>query len=270
MSAASHGSPGFPGSPPTFRPIEVAAAVASAIAAQLVIATLFLLPPPNVVEAEISDENAKPIAVAITPVALLKLGSQNPSKLPSSWTRKAPLQAKSEVAQPSTKADLDTPAKKGMDAGTLAQDAGGQPSGQLTNAGDGGTEAPASSTLGSPNGVPSGTETDPLKGRALDLYRAQVASWFLAHFQIRGKVPFETLQKLRGEAVVSIGEDRRMGGYSITGVSGNAAFDAEVEATLARIRASGAELPPPPPNYPEMLGKTLTVGFRCTSRSQCE
>ena len=50
----------------------------------------------------------------------------------------------------------------------------------------------------------------------------------------------------------------------------NAVFDTEVEATLNRIRASGAELPSPPPNYPEMLGRTVTVGFRCTNRSQCE
>ena len=87
---------------------------------------------------------------------------------------------------------------------------------------------------------------------------------------IKGKVPFDELQKLRGEVIVSINEDRHVGGHSVTRLSGNATFDAEVEATINRIRASGAELPPPPPNYPEMLGRTVTVGFRCTNRSQCE
>ena len=87
---------------------------------------------------------------------------------------------------------------------------------------------------------------------------------------IKGKIPFDELQKLRGEVIVSIGEDRHVGGHSVTRLSGNAVFDAEVEATLTRIRASGAEVPSPPPNYPDLLGRTVTVGFRCTTRSQCE
>ncbi len=250
-----------------FRPSEVLIALAAALAAQLGVITLFLLPPPAAVTVAMSDENAKPLAVAITPVALLKKGSQNPGKLPAAWQRKAKI-AKEEAAQPSTRADVDTPSKGRRDAGAAASDASASTATSLE--GDGGLAAPTGSTLGAAAGSDRGTETDPLKGRAADLYRAQLASWFLAHFQIRGKVPFETLQKLRGEAIVSIGEDRRMGGYSVTGLSGNAVFDAEVEATLARLRAGGGELPPPPPNYPDMLGKTLSVGFRCTVRSQCE
>ena len=87
---------------------------------------------------------------------------------------------------------------------------------------------------------------------------------------IKGKVPIDELQKLRGEVIVSIGEDRHVGGSSVTRNSGNATFDAEIEATMNRIRASGAEVPAPPPNYPDLLGKTVTVGFRCTVRAQCE
>ncbi|MBK6465370.1 MAG: hypothetical protein IPF92_30855 [Myxococcales bacterium] len=252
-----------------FRPSEVVVAAGAAVLAQLAVVALFLLPPPAPVTVAISDDNARPLAVSITPVALLKKGSQNPGKLPSAWERKAKV-SKEETAQPSPHADVDTPPKNPRDAGAVAAtDAG--PSVATSAEGDGGAgEAGASATLGAAAGSDHGTETDPLKGRAADLYRAQLASWFLAHFQIRGKVPFETLKTLRGEAIVSIGNDRRMGGYSVVGLSGNAAFDAEVEATLARVRASGGELPPPPPNYPDMLGKTLSVGFRCTVRSQCE
>jgi hypothetical protein len=52
--------------------------------------------------------------------------------------------------------------------------------------------------------------------------------------------------------------------------SGEPTFDAEVQATLARIQSSGTELPAPPPNYPEILGKSQPIGFQCTIRRQCE
>lgn len=254
----------------SFRPGEVLVAAFAALGAQVAVVALFLLPPPAPVTVAISDDNARPLAVAITPVALLKKGSQNPGKLPTAWERKAPLPTKEEAAQPSPHADVDTPPKNPRDAGE-ATTTDASASATASAEGDGGTgEAGTSTTLGSAAGSDHGTETDPLKGRAADVYRSQLASWFLAHFQIRGKVPFETLKTLRAEAIVSIGDDRRMGGYSIISLSGNAAFDAEVEATMARVRASGGELPPPPPNYPDMLGKTLSVGFRCTVRSQCE
>ncbi len=254
-----------------FRPHEIALALAGAAVAQLALVGLFLLPPPAPVEVEISDENVRPIAIAITPVALMKLGSQTPGKLPASWQRRPP-PPKEQAAQPSTRADTDVAPRTPLEAGVARTDAAPVPSALAgpEAAGDASADSSASSNLGSATGAAHGTETDPLKGRAADLYRAQLASWFLAHFTIRGKVPFETLQKLRGEALVSITDERRVGGYSIIGLSGNPVFDAEVEATLARIRASGAELPPPPPLYPDMLGKTLPVGFRCTVRSQCE
>lgn len=253
-----------------FRPYELAVALMSAIGAQLGLAALFLAPPPAPTVADMSDDNARPIAIAITPVALLKKGSTNPGKLPASWERK-PQAAKTDVAQPSTQADRDNPPKSKLDAGVMSApsdaQAGPASSSPTTDAAPG---DPASASSGVANGSANGTETDPLKGRAADLYRGQLASWFLAHFMIKGKVPFDELQKLRGEVIVSINEDRHVGGHSVTRLSGNATFDAEVEATINRIRASGAELPPPPPNYPEMLGRTVTVGFRCTNRSQCE
>lgn len=254
----------------TFRPYELAMAFASAVGAQALFAGLFLLPTPEYREAAISDENAKPIAIAVTPVPLLKKGSLVPGKLPSAWERQAPpAAAKTDVAQPSAQADKDAPAKAKLDAGVAAHDAQAGPQ-ALAASGDGGSGEPGGSTLGVPNGSPNGTETDPLKGRAADAYRGQLAAWFLAHFMIKGKIPFDELQKLRGEVIVSIGEDRHVGGHSVTRLSGNAVFDAEVEATLTRIRASGAEVPSPPPNYPDLLGRTVTVGFRCTTRSQCE
>ena len=65
------------------------------------------------IQADISNDNAQPIAVAITPV--LKLGTKTPTKLPSQWTRKKPVAAKSEPAAPSLAAGRE-------DAGSHPED----------------------------------------------------------------------------------------------------------------------------------------------------
>jgi len=250
--------------------------------AQLSIATVFLLPPPEPVLANVSDDNAHPIAVSITPVPLLRLGSKTPAKLPSRWERtkpsdKAPAsaapEAKGERAQPSTNASSQNSGRN-LDAGTSLQstrnDASpGTASTEPATAGTSGSGAPASTVLGSPEGVASGTEADPLKARAADMYRAQLAAWFAARFAIRGKVPFDTLKTLSATATVSISADRHVTGFSISRPSGNSTFDDEVRATLQSIQSSGVEVPAPPPLYPEMLGHSLPVSFRCTNQGQC-
>jgi hypothetical protein len=134
---------------------------------------------------------------------------------------------------------------------------------------EGGTVATASSVQGSEQGAANGTETDPLKARAADMYRAQLASWFASRFNIRGKLPFDTLKTLHASAVVTV-TDRHVVGFSVTRPSGDPTFDAEVQATLSRIQSGGAELPAPPPMYPDMLGASLPVGFQCNIQKFCE
>ncbi|MDP9036120.1 MAG: TonB C-terminal domain-containing protein, partial [Myxococcota bacterium] len=128
----------------------------------------------------------------------------------------------------------------------------------------------ASSVQGSEQGAANGTETDPLKARAADMYRAQLAAWFASRFEVRGKIPFETLKTLHASAQVTVTPDRKVGSFAIVKPSGDPTFDAEVTATLERIRAGGAELPPPPPMYPEILGTSLPVGFGCNVKRLCE
>jgi hypothetical protein len=102
------------------------------------------------------------------------------------------------------------------------------------------------------------------------MYRAQLAAWFASRFQIKGKIPFEKLKTLHAAAVVSVTPDRRVGSFSVVQPSGDPTFDAEVQATLSRIQASGAELPAPPPMYPDMLGPSRSVGFQCSVQKFCE
>jgi hypothetical protein len=135
---------------------------------------------------------------------------------------------------------------------------------------DAGATPPVASNEGSELGAANGTETDPLKARAADMYRAQLMAWFMSHFNIRGKIPFDSLKSLHALATVSVTSDRRVGGFTIDHPSGDSLFDGEVRSTLGQIQSSGVELPAPPPMYPDILRSTLPVGFACTVRKSCE
>jgi hypothetical protein len=257
---------------------EVVIALSVGLLTQLLFILAFSLPSPKLVEADISNENAQPIAVAITPV--LKLGSKDPKSVPKQWERRkppAPVAAKQEpAALPSPQAEKTPeaiPTTHVPDASiSPVPSASTAPTEQpnLTAPADSTAVATAASTQGSEQGAENGTETDPLKARAADMYRAQLASWFANQFHIRGKIPFDKLKTLRAAAVVSITPDRHVGGFSVTKPSGDSTFDAEVQATLSRIQGGGAELPAPPPMYPDMLRSSLPVGFSCTIQKVCE
>jgi hypothetical protein len=258
---------------PNFDAQDLIVAFAVALLAQLVFVLAFSLPSPKLIQADISNDNAQPIAVSITPV--LKLGTKTPSKIAAQWQRKRPVAAKSQAALPSTQAEKTAeaiPKSHAPDAsiGPVVVDAGKMEQPNPTAPEDAGAVTHASPTEGSEQGAANGTETDPLKGRAADLYRAQLQAWFASHFHIRGKIPFETLKTMHASAIVTVTEDRKVGSFSVVKPSGDPFFDAEVHATLAGLQSSGAELPAPPPMYPDMLGKSLPVGFACNLRKLCE
>ncbi len=263
---------------PRFDAQDLTIAGAVAVLAQLLFVLAFSMPSPKLVEADISNENAQPIAVAITPI--LKLGSKTPAKVPSKWQRKHPVAAKTEptAALPSPQAEKTPeaiPRTHVPDASVVPAvvDAGPSspaPINPTAPAESSSAVATASPTQGSEQGAENGTETDPLKARAADMYRAQLQAWFASHFAIRGKVPFDRLKKLHAATVVTVSAGRTVGAFSVTRPSGDPTFDAEVQATLARLQSSGAELPAPPPMYPDMLGQSLPVGFSCTVQRLCE
>jgi hypothetical protein len=257
----------------TFDVQEVVIACAVAILAQLGFLAAFSLPPPKLVNADISDENAQPIAVSITPV--LKLGSKAAAKLPTQWQRAKPVAKQAKAAVPSQEASKTVeaiPKTSVADAAVapVVVDASAVEQPNLTVHEDAGAAAPVASTQGSEQGAANGTETDPLKARAADMYRDQLAAWFGAHFEIRGKLPFDKLKTLHATARVTVTADRKVGGFVIVRQSGDATFDQEVESTLQRIQSSGVELPAPPQMYPDMLGATRDVGFACNVRRSCE
>jgi hypothetical protein len=267
---------------------------ALAIAAIAELGFLAMMYPPDrpMHVAEIDDSNSRPIAVAITPVPLLKQGG--PATLPASWQRKAPPppepqkkeEKKPDAPLPSPQASQtpDAIPKDPVPDAAVAQNvpeastpspvdptapsASTAPPGPVDPTAPSASTAPAASGPGDPNGSPNGTETDPLKARALDRYKAALAAWLRSAFNIRGKVPFDKLKTLRASAVVTASGDRTVTSFSVVAPSGDATFDGEMRSALQS--KVGATLPAPPPNYPEFAQTTISVSFSCTIQSQCE
>ncbi|HET7545312.1 MAG TPA: TonB C-terminal domain-containing protein [Polyangiaceae bacterium] len=217
-------------------------------------------------EAEVKEE----VPIAVKPVMddlpLLKLGGKKvKAKLPDMWTKQAPVQRFTETSAPSTKAAKTpeaiptTPLAK-ADAAPPPPDAAlakevDQP---LTDA----APKPEANlpTEGAADGVKEGTETDPLKARAANLYRAKLIAWFQARFQAPSNLPCDVVHALSAAASISVGSDRTITGATMSRASNNADFDARVKTALDNF--VGQQLPPPPPLYPDLSpGSLLTPSF---------
>lgn len=223
-------------------------------------------------------EEPPPIAIpiAVRPVLddtpLLKLGGKQKTKLPDMWKKQAPVQRFEEKSAPSPQA------KKTPDAiptSPLAKpDAGPPPPPDAEVAKqvdqvllDAAPEAkPTVEGEGSPDGVKEGTETDPLKARAVSQYRAKLIAWFNARFSPPDDIPCEELNKLSASVTVNVGGDRSVSGFTVGRASGNANFDGRVQSAMQGT--VGAELPPPPPLYPDILGSSLSI--RLARHEKCE
>jgi hypothetical protein len=263
-----------------FLPTEIVLGVVVALLAQVGGLLLLKTGGGSGMRADISDERARPMSVAITPVLddapLLKLGTKKqPGKLPDRWIAPRAVERTTPAAFPSPRA---APVPQAIPTVGVA-DAGQKPpspNAEIVKQADIALEvreagpAPVSTVEGALDGVKEGTETDPLKAHAVDLYRAQLTTWFMRRFDIRGKVPFDTLKTLRASAVVTISADRTVTSFTITKPSGNSTFDDQLRSSLDTIVSSGADLPAPPQNYPDILKSTQSLSFRCDIRSACE
>jgi hypothetical protein len=221
------------------------------------------------------------IPVKIVPILdpdapLLKLGGKrNSAKLPDRWLKPKVVERVEEKAFVSTKAEktVDKIPSKDVpiaDAGTDAP----PPDAELTkqvdvpiiDVPDAAVESNVD-TPGAVDGVKEGTETDPLKARAIDLYRARIAAWFSSRFRVGGSgLPQEELTKFRVTATVQISGDRMVTGYSLSS-SGNSAFDAAARSTLEATK--GAQIPPPPENYPDTVQSQISLTFVC-KENRCD
>lgn len=113
---------------------------------------------------------------------------------------------------------------------------------------------------GDEQGVVGGTEKDPLKARAISLYQQKLIAWFQQGFSPPlDVIPCPTLVTLRLSVRATIGSDGTVTGFTLNGSSGNTIFDARVRERMQRT--VGQQVPPPPPNYPELAESTVFPTF---------
>ena len=211
------------------------------------------------------------VPIAVKPVMddlpLLKLGSKKvKAKLPDMWTKQAPVQRFQDTSAPSEKA-AKTPEAIPTTPLAKADAAPPPPDASLakqvdTPLPDAGAPKPEANlpTEGAADGVKEGTETDPLKARAADLYRAKLIGWFQARFQAPGNLPCDVVHGLSASAAISVGSDRTITAATMSRASNNSEFDARVKTALDNF--VGQQLPPPPPLYPDLSpGSSLQPSF---------
>ena len=258
----------------SFLPSEIVLAVGLAT---IVEGGLFILLATAKNQAQVHANEQKPpepepieVKPVLDDVPLLKLGSKKVrAKLPDMWVKKPPIQRYEAASAPSPKAEPvpekipDTPLPK-PNAEPPPPDASIAKKVEETPKVDAGAPKRPQNLAqeGAEDGVKEGTETDPLKAFAVSQYRIKISSWFNARFKRpTGEIPCDVLKTLRASVSASVGGERTVVSYSIVKPSGNAVFDERVKATLEGIVSGAAELPPPPPNYPDILGTSISVAF---------
>lgn len=119
---------------------------------------------------------------------------------------------------------------------------------------------PQQTEKGGEDGVKEGTETDPLKARAVDQYSAKLINWFRQGFSVPvDEIDCDTLVGLEAKVTARIGPNREVTGYTMKS-SGNQVFDERVRAAMEMH--VGQSVPPPPPNYPNLLEPTVFPTFQ--------
>lgn len=197
----------------------------------------------------------KPVVAA----TLLKLGKPiDPTKLPDRFVPRARTAPKSDLT-----ASRDDPAKK-HDAGApppLAQDSDIL---RLINksdpfAEDAGKDRPEE---GHALGVEGGTETDPNKVRAGDMYAAALSKYFKDRWAIPTVISQGEANKLCVSYAINIDQRMRIWhlGSSPLKKSGNDLFDDSARTMLQKQLDDGASLPEPPKEVAEMYrGRTVNL-----------
>jgi hypothetical protein len=257
---------------PSFKPHEIMLAILLATGVQVAFFAILVSAGSAVAKIKSKDPPPPPVVpIAVKPVIdeelpLLKLGGKRVRyKLPDMWTKQAPIQRYEEKSAPSAAAEK-TPEAIPTSPVALGDAAAPPPDAALAKQVDeflpeaGTAEVPNVNEEGSPDGVKEGTETDPLKARAVSQYTMRILAWFNARFRPPlGELTCEELVNLSSAVVAQVGGERTVTGYSIVRASGNAIFDARVRATMEAV--VGQELPPPPPLYPDILDSTVRPTF---------
>jgi outer membrane biosynthesis protein TonB len=248
------------------------------VAANVQVGAVLLLRASNLHKnAEVAEiDTASSIPVKVVPVLdldapALKLGGKRDhTKLPDRWLKPKVKKRVKEEAFVSTKAEKTAEAAppKEMDV-AKADTPLPPPDAEVAKQVETPVELPKEETpaanvdeKGHEDGSKDGKEMDPLKARAVDLYRDKIRGWFSRRFRVSGSgLSPEEIVKVRVSATVSLSNGRSVADFSIVS-SGQPAFDNAARKALEG--AKGEELPPPPENYPDIVQTQISLTFTCT------
>lgn len=260
-----------------FRVHEIALAVICAVGLQG--GALLLLRAANLDRPALAPEIDKGPSVPVKVVPVLDLdaapalklgGKRDPAKLPDRWLKPRAKRRVEEKAFVSTKAEKTEEAIPSKEIEVAeAKTPVPPPEAEVAKAVETPIEEPAKvepppnvDEKGHEDGVKGGTEMDPLKARAVDIYREKIRSWFSRRFRVSGSgLSPDEITKFRVAATVTLSGGRSVASFAIV-PSGQAAFDAAARAALEG--AKGEELPPPPENYPDIVQSQISLTFTCT------
>jgi hypothetical protein len=204
------------------------------------------------------------LAVKVNPVLdddlplLKKGGKPNPRKLPDMPKPPKPVERFEENSAPAVSAPKEPPPAP-LPPVAKTEEAPRPPEAPVVKKADRPPlvvereEEPNVREEGAADGVEDGTEKDPLKARAISVYKLTLSGWFRRGFSSGG------MPCLRAKVVANIDAEGTVTGYTIRTPSGNAEFDDRVRAHMdGRV---GQQVPPPPPNYPELREPTAFLNL---------
>jgi len=229
----------------------------------------------HAVEAPAPSETSIAVKPVLDDVPLLKLGGKKMRpKLPELWRKNPPVQRFEAASAPSPMAPMTPDA---IPSSPLARkDAGPPPPPDaavakqvdqvLLDAGPPPKETQQAQGEGVADGVKEGTETDPLKGRAIGQYKQLLIAWFNAKWH-PPDLPCDVMKSLTVAGIPTWGPDRTVTGITPARMSGNPTFDERAKSTWASI--VGQQIPPPPPLYPDITPNQIGA-IIFTSASVCK
>lgn len=211
--------------------------------------------------ANADQEEEKPlVSRPVVQASLLKLGKPiDPKKLPDRLVPQTRTAPKKQIT-----ASQEDPAKHKPDAGPPPPLAEDSDIANLVNksdpfAEDAGKRRPEE---GHESGIDGGTETDPSKVRAGDMYATQLGQFFGQHLTVPTVISIGEERRLC--AIFSIQINQRMAiwyvGTSAVKSSGNELFDDAARTMLQKLRDDGTALPQPPKEVDQLYrGRRLNI-----------
>lgn len=251
----------LPGVPytPRYTSDEVVLGVVVAIALHLVAIGPFVYKAVVPSDGASEEEEQPRIARPVVQAALLKLGKPlDPSKLPDRFVPQRRTAPKKQIT-----ASQEDPAKK-ADAGAPVPNAVDSDLQNLVDKSDPFAEdaGPPRPEEGHEGGVDGGTETDPSKVRAGDMYATQLGQFFGQHLTVPSVISVGDERRLCAIYEINLGKNMVIWHVRSAPVRGssNELFDDAARSMLLKLLDDKTPLPEPPKEVDELYrGRRIQI-----------